>query len=79
MKTSITILIMFCLCLLNGCKGNPGKSEKKTDFSERKTGTVLSNGTKLNYFIEGEGYPCIVVIEGELIYKAISKELKKSF
>lgn len=79
MKTSITILIMFCLCLLNGCKGKSSKSGEKPDSLQRITGTVSINETELNYFIEGEGYPCIVVTEGELISHAMSKELKKQF
>jgi proline iminopeptidase len=63
------ILIMFGLILLSGC-------EIDTDSPEIKTGTVISNGTQLTYFIEGEGYPCIVVTE---MSKALSNELKNHF
>ena len=72
MKTSVTILIIFFLCLVNGCN-------EKADSSERESGTVLINGTELNYFIEGDGYPCIVVTEGEVMAKSISNELKNHF
>jgi proline iminopeptidase len=66
------MLIMFGLILLSGC-------EIDTDSPEIKTGTVISNGTQLTYFIEGEGYPCIVVTEGALMSKALSNELKNHF
>jgi proline iminopeptidase len=76
MKALAAIFIIFCLGFINGCKG---KSEKLKDHSKRQVETVVSSGFKLNYFIEGSGYPCIVVSEGEAISKAISKELKNHF
>ena len=79
MKSSTIILIIFFLCLVNGCKEKVGGTQKTVDSSERESGTVLINGTELNYFIEGNGFPCIVVTEGELIAKSISNELKDHF
>lgn len=79
MKTSVTILIIFFLCLIYGCNEKANRTQKKADTSERESGTVLVNGVELNYFIEGDGFPCIVVTEGELIAKSISNELKDHF
>ncbi|WP_340074598.1 alpha/beta hydrolase [Leptobacterium sp. I13] len=39
--------------------------------------TTLDNG--VNYFMEGEGYPCIVVTEGEVVSNAMPESLKKHF
>jgi proline iminopeptidase len=79
MKAPITSLTIFCFCLLIGCNSCTNKPGTKTGLSESKTTILLNDGTKLTYFIEGEGYPCIVVTEGELLTNAISKELKNHF
>jgi len=46
---------------------------------KKENSIVLNDGTKLTYFIEGEGYPCIVVTEGELLSNVLSNQLKKNF
>ena len=79
MKATITSLTIFCFCLLIGCNSCTNKPGPKTGLSESRTTILLNDGTKLTYFIEGEGYPCIVVTEGELLTNAISKELKNHF
>jgi proline iminopeptidase len=80
MSTRWFVAIVACICfLLTGCMTHRDNSLSTLDSSERITGTVLSKGTKLNYYVEGEGYPCIVVNEGGEFSKAISKELKKHF
>jgi proline iminopeptidase len=71
-----TMLILFGVILLYGCEND---TDFPSDSPVRQTGTVLSNGTQLTYFIEGKGYPCIVVTEGELMSKALSNELKNHF
>jgi len=70
------MLIMFGLILLSGCEND---TDFPSDSPVRETGTVISNGTQLTYFIEGKGYPCIVVGDGELMSKALSDELKNHF
>ena len=47
--------------------------------TRKENSILLNDGTKLTYFIEGEGYPCIIVTEGELLSNVLSKELKKHF
>jgi proline iminopeptidase len=79
MKTSIYTLMLFSLCFLVGCKEKSRKASQKTELAKIENIIVLNDGTKLTYFIEGEGYPCIVVTEGELLANAISKELKSHF
>lgn len=79
MKTSFCTLILFSLCFFIGCKGKSDKSSEKQKPARIENSIVLTDGTKLSYFIEGEGYPCIVVTEGELLSKAISTEIKKHF
>jgi proline iminopeptidase len=79
MKTSIYTLILFSLCFFVGCKGKSDKSSEKKEPARIENSIVLNDGTKLSYFIEGEGYPCIVVTEGELLSKTLSTEIKKHF
>jgi proline iminopeptidase len=68
-----TMLILFGVILLYGCEND---TDSPPDYPVRETGTVLSNGIKLEYFIEGKGYPCIV--NGDMS-AMISKELKSKF
>ena len=79
MKTSIYTLILFSLYFFVGCKGKSDKSSEKKEPARIENSTVLNDGTKLSYLIEGEGYPCIVVTEGELLSKTLSTEIKKHF
>lgn len=79
MKTSFCTLILFSLCFFIGCNGKSDKSSDKQEPARIENSIVLTDGTKLSYFIAGEGYPCIVVTEGELLSKAISTEIKKHF
>ena len=79
MKTSIYPFMLLSLCLLFGCKEKPGKISRKTEHTRIENTIVLKDSTKITYFIEGDGYPCIVVTEGELLANAISEELKKNF
>ena len=79
MKTSIFTLMLIILCFLAGCKEKTGKTSKKNELAWVEKTIVLRDGTKLTYFIQGKGYPCIVVTEGELLANAISNELKKHF
>jgi proline iminopeptidase len=79
MKSLISILFLLC-CLLYGCTLNSPKSEKKIiNSSQRETGYAFNDRTIINYFVEGNGYPCIVVAADELLSKAISDELKDQF
>jgi proline iminopeptidase len=52
---------------------------QKTEHLGKESTIILNDGTKLTYFIEGEGYPCIVVTEGELLSETFSDEMKKHF
>ena len=67
------MLLMFGLIFLSRCEND---TDFPSDSPVRQTGTVLSNGIKLEYFIEGKGYPCIV--NGDMS-AMISKELKSKF
>lgn len=79
MKTSIYTLILFSLYFLVGCKGKSDISSQIKEPARIENTIVLRDGIKLSYFIEGEGYPCIVVTEGELFSKTLSTEIKKHF
>lgn len=64
---------------MSGCKTQTDAPKDTLTQSERKTGILSVPGAKLPYFVEGEGFPCIVVSEGELVSRALSQELKKHF
>lgn len=79
MKTLIYTFMLLSFFLLVGCKERSGKPSQKIKPTGMENSIVMKDGTKLTYFVEGEGYPCIVVTEGELLANAIPKELKKHF
>jgi proline iminopeptidase len=66
---SITALILFGVITFG----------QQTELLGKESTIILNDGTRLTYFIEGEGYPCIVVTEGELLSEALSDEMKKHF
>jgi len=55
------------------------KVQEEPDKSTYSKGSVIIDGTKLNYEIEGKGKPCLVI--GSSIYypRTFSKELRKHF
>lgn len=46
---------------------------------EKLSGFVIVDGIKLPYFIEGTGIPCMVVLDGLVPSRALSKKLREHF
>ncbi len=74
------ILSLICCALFIAC--SPSKNQEKeeeTPAVSDSSGTVSSNGYKLNFVTKGEGTPCLVV--GSSIYypKTFDQELYKHF
>jgi pimeloyl-ACP methyl ester carboxylesterase len=49
---------------------------RQSTITEKSKGTVMVDGTKISYSLEGEGMPCVVV-NGSLYPKTFSENLKK--
>lgn len=79
MKTTITMFILMIMALVAGCRRNHDHAGQSTGAQQKEIIVTMKDGTRLSYFIEGEGYPCIVVTEGKLLHNTISQELKKNF
>ena len=45
--------------------------------ADRPTGTVTVDGFKINYYVEGTGIPCLVIIDPLAMRRALSNELRK--
>ncbi len=82
MKNNLIVFLLsifICSELVISQSNSKLSTEQKKDSLNRVTIIIMNDGTKLSYFIEGEGYPCIVVTEGILLSNTLSTELKKHF
>ena len=73
-STKITFIIL--LLIFSGCRQTKDKEQSHYEtFSS--TGQILVDGTTLNYVVEGNGMPCLVIGSSVYYPKTFSKNLRK--
>jgi len=78
MNSIIPVFLVFYL-FFSGCKQISEQEQQNTLDPAPSRGTIEIEGTKLNYVIEGDGAPCLVI--GSSIYypRTFSEKLRNSF
>jgi len=61
-KMKNCLLILLCMLFtFVSCRNSPSEREKAIAPAKDKSGSVMVDGTKLSYQIEGKGIPCLVL------------------
>ncbi len=78
MNQIISFFLVFFI-LFSSCRQISEQKQEETPDPAPSRGSIKIDGTKLNYVIEGEGTPCLVI--GSSIYypRTFSEELRNSF
>ena len=78
MKTFNCLIVLLLLFAYSGCKPHKKDIQNKPQQISN-SGELVFGDKKLTYFIEGEGFPCLVCADGELQKGCISDNLKEHF